>query len=287
MASVRELPDSKKSLKQFGRYISARPPVGDVHRDRHWVRFSAQNGETYQVDVRKMQQRNLRTGKIRAVSFQGQAGWFFDKCGGNSVRWLPYARSLHRVLDAALADVQTEPRGRQDDSDGDADPSQTSPQATQTQKVQAREPEKAFDPLAACRDALEREGAVQAIKDLLEAHPSLIFSAQEARSAALSGQVDALQIILCRGPQVQLMGLDIFDRRYPGFVLTEQRKWCIKMMLARGARLGKFAPNSKLLRKVESDVLGLWTDCFLRSLLLTGLDLPDPVQERIVQFVAA
>ena len=99
--------DRKKSHKQFGRYQAAKPPVGDVYRDGHRVRFVAQNNETYQIDLSKMQQRNLRTGKIRAVSCQGQAGWHFDKNATRGVpRWLPYARPLHRVLDAAYADVE-------------------------------------------------------------------------------------------------------------------------------------------------------------------------------------
>jgi len=101
----------------------------------------------------------------------------------------------------------------------------------------------------------------------------------------MSGQVEALRLVVCRGPQVQLKGHDIFDRRYPGFVLTEEHKRCIKIMLARGARLGKFAPSSKLLRKVESDTLLLWTNRFLHSLLLSGVVLPDHVQEHIVQFI--
>ena len=83
------------------------------------------------------------------------------------------------------------------------------------------------------------------------------------------------------------MGLDSFDRRYPCFVLTDEHKCCIKMMLARGARLGQFAPSSKLLRKVETDMLSLWVRCFLRSLMLAGVHLPDPVQEKIAQFVTA
>ena len=139
--------------------------------------------------------------------------------------------------------------------------------------------EEAFGSLAACREALGREGAAQTIESLLDTHPTLEFTVQEARSAALSRQDEALRLVRCRRPQVQVMGLDIFDRRYPGFVLTDCHKCCIKMMLARGARLGQFAP-SKLLRRVETDMLGLWLQCFLRSLMLAGVHLPDPVRKR-------
>ena len=278
MGSVCEDPKRKK---QFGRY-PAKPPVGEVHRDGHLVRFTAQNGESYQVDVSKMQQRNLRTGKERAVSFQGATGWFFDRNNARPVRWLPYARSLHRVLDAAFEatdhkkHVPDVPK-RSEQNVENASSEVTPPQCQ----------EETFDPRAVCRDSLGRDNAASVIQTVLESHPSLEFSIHEARAAALSGQVEALRIVLCRGPQVQLTGQDIFDRRYPGFVLTARHKCCIKIMLARGARLGKFAPSSKLLRKVESDMLGLWVDRFLHSLLLAGVDLPDPVQESIVQFIAA
>ncbi len=34
---------------------------------------------------------------------------------------------------------------------------------------------------------------------------------------------------------MQVAGLDIFDRRYPGLVLDEGVKVCVKILLARGA----------------------------------------------------
>ena len=190
MSSTCERPEIKKCYKQFGRYVTARPPVGDVHRDGHCVLFTAQNGYSYQVDVSKMQQRNLTTGNVRAVSFQPQEGWFFDKSGTSPARWLPYARSLHRVLDAAYADVATKPRGREcheQDSNEDSG-SQAGSQAGHNPGPVSKM-SKAADPLAACREALEREGALQAIEAFLDAHPALHFSVREARSAALSGQV--------------------------------------------------------------------------------------------------
>ncbi|CAE7230187.1 unnamed protein product [Symbiodinium sp. CCMP2592] len=278
MGSVCQDASRKKGQKRFGRYPTARAPMGEVFQEGCYVRFTAQNGETYQVDVSKMRQRNLRTGTERAVTLRGQTGWHFDM---NNTRtpdpaWLPYARSLHKILDAAYASLTDTIPAASEDAGCKVD---------QAESQQDSKKDEAFDPRAACRDSLARDGAAQAIVEVLSEHPAVEFTIDEARAAAMSGQVEALRLVLCRGPQVQLKGHDIFDRRYPGFVLTEDHKCCIKIMLARGARLGKFAPSSKLLRKVESDTLLLWTNRFLHSLLLSGVVLPDHVQEHIVQFI--
>merc|ERR1740121_376308 len=94
----------------------------------------------------------------------------------------------------------------------------------------------------------------------------LQFCAEDARHAALHvGSAAVLQVVLCSEPQVQVVGLDIFDRRYPGLVFDEGIKACVKILLARGAQLGKLAPPGKLLRKVEGDMLEAWAVRYLDS----------------------
>ena len=68
--------DRKRSHQQFGRH----QPGEHVSRDGHCVLLPHSN-VTYVIDLSKakMQQRNLKTKKIRAVSWNGQAGWHWDK----------------------------------------------------------------------------------------------------------------------------------------------------------------------------------------------------------------
>ena len=108
---------------------------------------------------------------------------------------------------------------------------------------------------------------------------------REVRKALLSGQFERLHLLLGAQPQVQLCCFEIFDQRYPGFVLGHEQKSCVKMLLARGAKLGKCAPSSKLLRKVEADSERLWLLCFMRSMSLAGMDLPDSVQQHVKLFI--
>ena len=82
--------DRKKSHQRFG----------------HRVRFVAQNNETYQIDLSRCS--STISGLARFVQSAAKA----RQCGtltrtrrGAGVpRWLPYARPLQRVLEAAYAD---------------------------------------------------------------------------------------------------------------------------------------------------------------------------------------
>eukprot|EP00438_Fugacium_kawagutii_P032219 Skav231679 [mRNA] locus=scaffold597:521354:521557:+ [translate_table: standard] len=53
-------PSSPRRARKLHRYPAARAPVGDadVSADGRIVRFSAPNGENYEVDLVKMRQRN-------------------------------------------------------------------------------------------------------------------------------------------------------------------------------------------------------------------------------------
>mmetsp|Transcript_59631 Transcript_59631/g.141899 ORF Transcript_59631/g.141899 Transcript_59631/m.141899 type:complete len:110 (+) Transcript_59631:638-967(+) len=91
------------------------------------------------------------------------------------------------------------------------------------------------------------------------------------------------------GPQV--MGMPIFDRCYPGQkALDSAQKWCLKVLLSRGALLGdaRFVPQkNKLLKKIETEAFLLWVDRYFHSASVAGMVLLDHVQIRIRQFLFA
>jgi hypothetical protein len=115
----------------------------------------------------------------------------------------------------------------------------------------------------------------------------LQFSVDDARSIALFlGDISKLQEVLCSEPQVQLLGMEIFDRAYPGVALRKPGiKSSIKILLARGAKLGRFAPSSKLLRKIEADEIPAWIQRYLNSMARAGMELPEPVQHQVCKFL--
>lgn len=233
------------------RYPSARPPVQTEVAEGK-VRFTAPNGENYEVDLVNMRQSSGGSSSSTA--------WFFDKNAKavekNSTarhRWLPYSRPLQRLLEeAARRQLQL-------------------PEAPEAEADAEDEVEKVVEVV----EVVEAD-----VVPLLSAPEQLSFA--EVRQAAFAGACSRVQQLLCRG--IQALGEEIFDRRYPGFVLGREHKCCIKMLLARGAKLGRFAPNSKLLRKVDSDCLDLWATCFLRSASLAGYDLPETVQQIVSGF---
>jgi len=127
--------------------------------------------------------------------------------------------------------------------------------------------------------------ALAALRSLSENH-GFRFSQEDIRHALLArGSPTLLKEMLCSEPQVQLLGMDIFDKRYPGLVLNEGVRACIRILLSRGAKLGSFAPASKLLRKVEADELEAWTARYLTSMSCAQMDLPDHVRQLILNFL--
>jgi len=143
----------------------------------------------------------------------------------------------------------------------------------------------ASDTCKAILNSAHLPAAVQALRSLCQ-HHGLQFSQEDVRQAALKrGSVGMLRVLLCSEPQVQLLGMDIFDRRYPGLVVSEGVKACIRMLLSRGAKLGSFAPASKLLRKVEADELEAWVQRYFISMNAACMDLPDHVRQQIWNFL--
>ena len=249
----------KRQEKKHCRHPAAGRPAGRVEEDWGHIRYMAHNGEVYLVDVLKMQQVSLTTGRVRAVSFHA-GGWFFNENTRNKAvpRWQPFAARLRRLLDAVRVRLLLEP---------------------------SPIPERFLqhDPVKAAQ--VSRFQATQSLK----------FSVDEARAAALSGQAGSLLELICRPPQVQLVGQEIFKNRLsPGFILTSCHLRGIRIMLARGARLGKDVPRCWLLHHMQcflhemeshTPTLSLWAHCFLRSMQIAGMDLPDEIRQVILSFL--
>jgi len=256
----------EREKRKFFRYPAAKPPIGTVERVNAKVRFTAPNGENYEVDLVKMRQRNLRTGNIRAVTCTSAGDtnhWFFDKNSTKTVsRWLPYSKPLQRVLDDAKK------KCRCNDVEEEAESMEV------TELNEAKEVKRV-------ENAVEAPALIPASAPAPDPAPEQPF--MRLRRAALAGDIVVVHCLLCV-EQIQVFGQEIFDRRYPGFVLSKDHKSCIKMLLSRGAKLGSCAPTGKLLRKVDTDCLELWTTCFFRSASMAGIDLPEGVQQQILDF---
>lgn len=127
--------------------------------------------------------------------------------------------------------------------------------------------------------------AIQGLRDLAQNH-GFEFSLDDVRHAAITrGSAALLQVVLCSEPQVQLRGMDIFDRRHPRLVMSDGIKTCVRLLLSRGARLGSSVPAGKLLRKVEADVLEGWAQRYFMSMSRACMDLPDNVRQQILNFL--
>lgn len=134
-----------------------------------------------------------------------------------------------------------------------------------------------------------RAKALNILRRLVEVH-GYQCDAADARSAALLvGSLALLQLVLVSNPALSVVGMDVFDRRYPGqFKLNaEGRKHCLKALLARGAQLGDklVVPGSKLLKKIEADAYGAWIETYFRSLHQAGLQFPCNVEDRVRSFL--
>jgi predicted component of type VI protein secretion system len=66
---------------------------------------------------------------------------------------------------------------------------------------------------------------------------------------------------------------------------VQQSKEALKALLARGALLGRHAPPSKLLRKLEEDGNSLWNARALDGLTKAHPEIPEVVVERLQAFL--
>merc|ERR550525_2245840 len=109
-------------------------------------------------------------------------------------------------------------------------------------------------------------------------HQGLRCTPADARQAGLIiGSMALLRAVLASHSSMQLVGMEIFDCKYPSIKLNKRgRKDGIRCLLARGMTLGTHAPNSKLLRKVEADSVPLWNARFLDAMLHAFCFLTEP-----------
>jgi len=146
---------------------------------------------------------------------------------------------------------------------------------------------------AACDLALapgaEPRAALSLLAALVERH-GFKCSVDDARQVALLvGSMSLLKLVILSEPDMQFLGVNVFDKRYPGQVKLNEggRKRCIKAVLARGARLGppRIVPTSKLLQKIEADTLGAWVQRYFDSVSAAGVTLPDHVRVQVEAFI--
>merc|ERR1712228_784805 len=97
----------------------------------------------------------------------------------------------------------------------------------------------------------------------------------------MAGSMRLLRVVLASAPGVDLVGQDIFDKKYPKLRVDDiGRKDCLRCLLARGMRLGSRdnAPQSKLVQKIEADATPSWEKRFLDSMMLAYPLLPELVR---------
>merc|ERR1712113_319822 len=95
-----------------------------------------------------------------------------------------------------------------------------------------------------CKNVLKGEAShtqTLCALNLLIAQQGLRCTREEIRWAALMlGSMQVLKLLISSSQDVQFLGMEIFDQRYPGLTINDKgRKQCIKALLARGAHLGK------------------------------------------------
>mmetsp|Transcript_54207 Transcript_54207/g.100166 ORF Transcript_54207/g.100166 Transcript_54207/m.100166 type:complete len:294 (-) Transcript_54207:39-920(-) len=260
----------------------------------------------YVVDVVEMLQRSSKT--RRQVQRDDRGVWSFNAAHFSGqkaverkpVQWEPYSPELQRILEGVFQKLSPRLQSNVTGTEAPDDVANSLPDSPEAalKLVLSMEPgtiseeqmRTAWDIVH--KPHVHRTLAVRTATELLARH-RWIPTAADARTVALSlGSLSVLHLIFTsledgNGPQV--MGLHIFDRAYPGHsVQDEAQKWCMKVLLSRGAVLGdpKYVPSkSKLLKKIEAEAFQSWVARYFRSLSLTGVELPDHVQSRIREFL--
>ena len=257
----------KLDRKPGGRLaLIARKPDTEVSRHGVIVRIEA-NARAYEFDVSQMRQRSIQTGRRRRVLCRG-GRWFYDASkGSNGARrshidrshWEPYAEDVQRLLELAVQQQQQQ----QQQGAAIAPPRRATGNA-----------EDGFD-LGATARALQRQSTPVVVDDV-------------RRAALIFGSMWLLRIVFLRA-DLRLVGQPIYDRQYPKIgagLSSEQHKACIRALLSRGMVLGKAAPHSKLLRKIEADALVAWERrCF--DAIAAHVHLPDEICQSISEYTGS
>lgn len=288
------------------------------------VTYVATSGEKLIIDVEHMYEENLSTGLRHPLCRkrnQGQWKWFYDlrEKEKEKAKWASYPSDVCTEIEIAYSEHANKGIGNptcdatwQDGisiSDGMSTSASITARSTGALAGSgARSLEDSLHHLEVVEPGYISLQEAQSIQDLAlspSANPRIAFSTlrllihrhhvrctleEVRRVALLVGSMSMLQLVLSSDSNLQLMGMQIFDRRYPGqFKLNEQgRKHCLKAILARGAFLGpaNLVPTSKLLRKIEGDAFGEWAQRYLDSMVVPGLPpLPDRVRHFIGEFI--
>eukprot|EP00747_Dinoflagellata_sp_TGD_P038217 gnl/TRDRNA2_/TRDRNA2_139538_c0_seq1.p1 gnl/TRDRNA2_/TRDRNA2_139538_c0~~gnl/TRDRNA2_/TRDRNA2_139538_c0_seq1.p1 ORF type:complete len:491 (+),score=61.18 gnl/TRDRNA2_/TRDRNA2_139538_c0_seq1:91-1473(+) len=277
------------------------------------VRYIASTGSAYEVDVYSMIQTNPETDNVREIRRSQPEVWCFrtDKNGWS--RYPPqisheleriYLERLHlksgenSTLEGAQSAKRTGPSGK------NAEPSRLAKSESALGQVnamlahEARLPEGAMpsDEVEAAKSfvlgvAVNEPQTAVACAELLERlaqRQRLVCTPADARRAGvLAGSMCLLKAVLLSHRSLQLVGIEIFDQKYPSMKLNVPgRKHGIRSLLARGMKLGSHAPTSKLLKKVEEDSVPLWEDRYLNSMLLACPHLPDHVLVKVRYYLS-
>mmetsp|Transcript_48557 Transcript_48557/g.97994 ORF Transcript_48557/g.97994 Transcript_48557/m.97994 type:complete len:432 (+) Transcript_48557:70-1365(+) len=269
------------------------------------VHYEAGPGESYDVDVLRMQQTHRETGSMRKIRREKKGVWRYDKKGRT---WGVYpgfvAVELERIflsLDRQRASLAQERPSQAAREASDQAPQQLSTdpvglsldslagaaRSLEAASLSAEALEEAGELLLSAAEAGGLAEAVRAgaLLEALAARHGLRCHAGHVRRAGLVvGSMRLVQAVLNTSPDLSLVGLDLFDRKYAKVNLQDLgRKNCVRCLLARGMRLGNsnFAPQGKLLRKVEADAAPAWAQRCLDSMMLACPQLPDSIRDRV------
>mmetsp|Transcript_2657 Transcript_2657/g.7933 ORF Transcript_2657/g.7933 Transcript_2657/m.7933 type:complete len:306 (-) Transcript_2657:112-1029(-) len=266
----------------------------------------------YSVDVSAMSQKSLDKGTRRQVMRTG-AVWFYGASASSNAsgldadhaagaRWSRYETALQRLLEEAYQE-HSAAGGRKRGAEGAKEGSGDGPREAMVSEQAAALVEAATEgglgegEARAALDAVLAPGValpavLRTLRALTERHGVRCTEDDVRRVVLCVGSVAALQLILRSSPDLQIVGLDIFERRFdPRFaglkINDDGLKRCLKAVLARGARLGQpsSVPASKLLRKLDVDASPAWAARFLESMAQAGWELPEPLQARVEAFL--
>lgn len=275
-----------------GRYSEAARREKETVRRGAIVRFCVGGSGVFKVDTIESCQWTVKSGRRRAVE-RRDGEWFYQDFG----KWIKYAKDIQVELELAFKESTAGADTSKAASDSQSVDAEAVPSSPEEALIFVRRfPSSHFRPevLRACVDLAlapktSPQVAFKLLCTLVEGY-NVKFTRGDVRRAALfMGSMAILHIVISSSPALQLLGFDIFDKRYPGLgsFNDEGKKQCLKALLSRGARLGEsgFVPPSKLLRKIESDTFTAWAQRYLASMTVAGMDLPDHVQKRVEAFV--
>lgn len=297
------------------------------HAQPTGVHYEVGVSESYDVDVVKMSQTHIETGNVRKVVRERPGGWRFCRRGGSSKYPDEVCTELERIFLALGRPSGSWERPEPHGASG-VDAAAVASRALPLGVIPVAKDLAGLtlNDVVELERSLPAGSLCDA--DLLDATRSLLFAAVEAsassgagseskvakaaclaapliaalsqrhglrctaddarRAGLLAGSMRLLRAVLVSSPDLNLVGVDIFDRKYTKLRLNEPgRKNCIKCLLARGMRFGssECTPSSKLLRKLEGDADPQWADRYLDSMMRACPALPENLPGRVRAFL--